>query len=396
MIRLKSKATFIVAGTILAVGLLVARPSHQKTVPPAVSAGKIVAPVPKSTEKPVPALAVELASAIDQGSIQVDFMGNGREKMTASVANKAAQPLCVHIAEGQTLECGSNLVVVVRGCDVVVKPHTTAQAEFATAAVNSTNKVADASYSLSTASTPKLEPLLIWLQQHPEFSTPAIQTAALALMENLPVSAFAKFARIDGDLRSQFDTTAFRVETSDLIAALVTLREMGVPDSELALTIDPQLKVEAMIDPLAHAAAMHYYKITPESEWAFWKDELLQGNPSTRHYALYGIARFYPEVALQMLPKWVRETKTTPVFRMSAVQALAETRRPEAISVLRQLEHEVGFQTELGKAAHIAAEYLDTHLNKAAVAKLRIGFRTSQNIPPQQGDSRPAVLASAN
>lgn len=394
MNRLISKVT-VVAVALLAVGLVASRPKHQPS-PVAAHAGKAALQVAKPVVKAVPVLSVDLAAAVEQRIVEVNFRGNGRDKMSASVSNKSAQPLRVHVAEGQTLEAGTNLVVVVRGCHAEIRAGATEQIEFGTAAVSSANKVTEASYSLSVVSTPKLEPLLVWLPEHPEVSTPAVQTAVLALMENLPVSAFAKFARINGDLESQFDTSAFRVDVNEIISALIVLREIGVPESQLALTIDPQLKLEAMIDPLTHAAAMRYYSIAPETEWAFWKDELLQGNPSTRHYALYGIARFYPEVAMQMLPKWVRETRTTAVFRISAVQALAETRRPEAISVLRQLEHEVGFQTELGKAAHVAAEYLDKHLNNPVAAKLRVGFRTSQNMPPMQSGAQRAVIASAN
>ena len=55
-----------------------------------------------------------------------------------------------------------------------------------------------------------------------------------------------------------------------------------------------------------------------------WKNELLNGDQGTRHYALYGIARFYPEIALQMLPNWAREKRTARVFRLAAVQALAK------------------------------------------------------------------------
>ena len=92
-----------------------------------------------------------------------------------------------------------------------------------------------------------------------------------------------------------------------------------------------------MIDPATHSLAVRYYEIA--DEWAYWKHELLEGDISTRHYALYGIARFYPDVAMQMLPKWARQEAVSPVFRLSAVQALAQTDKAEAIPVLRGLEN---------------------------------------------------------
>jgi hypothetical protein len=100
----------------------------------------------------------------------------------------------------------------------------------------------------------------------------------------------------------------------------------------------------------------------------------LDGDPSIRHYALFGIARFYPEIALEMLPKWVREAKTHPVYRMSAIQAIADTQKPEALSLLLQLSAEVGPETELGKAAAQAATFLDQRLSQRVQAPV-VAFR---------------------
>jgi hypothetical protein len=132
-----------------------------------------------------------------------------------------------------------------------------------------------------------------------------------------------------------------------------------------------------MIDPASRSAAMHYYGIAPESEWDYWKTELLSGEPTTRHYALYGIARFYPEIALEMLPKWARETKTGTVFRISAIQALSDTQRPEALPILQRLADELGANSELGRTATGAAKVLSAHLAKLAANKATVAFRTS-------------------
>jgi len=227
---------------------------------------------------------------------------------------------------------------------------------------------------------PKIDPLFAYAKEHSELTSGAIQTAVLALMENLPLNAVCKFTPLAGELKSRFNTDAFRVETTDIIAGLEALRAVGVPDTSVVMTVDTQLKIEAMIEPLCRAAAMHYYNLTPETEWAFWKNELLQGDPATRHYALYGIARFYPDVAMEMLPKWARETKTNPVFRLSAVQALADTQRPEALPVLRQLADDFGMNTELGRAAAGAAEYLDQQLAALATKQASVSFRAGPRI----------------
>jgi hypothetical protein len=142
------------------------------------------------------------------------------------------------------------------------------------------------------------------------------------------------------------------------------------------------LKIEGMIDPACRTAAMRYYGITAEKEWDYWKKELLEGDPSTRHYALYGIARFYPAVAVEMLPKWAREKRTTQLFRLTALQALGETQRPEALPLLSDLVNELGRNTELGRAALQAAQLLDTSLRKVTDKTPTVAFRSSVGAAP--------------
>ncbi|HWB60434.1 MAG TPA: hypothetical protein VG733_13140 [Chthoniobacteraceae bacterium] len=330
-----------------------------------------------------PALTLDLPAAIDQGLVQAEFTGNGRETLRANITNKRDQAVRLHMTAGLVFQGGNGSVVLVRAHDVDLKAGELKQEELQTAATSSSNQVVDAAYSLTLNTEPKLATLLDYAAKHPELSPAALQTTVLALKENLPASAFAKFAEAGStDMPSKYDTTAFKVDVADIIGALEALRDIGIPDAQLALTIDPQLKIEAMIDPLAHAEAKKYYGITDQAEWTYWKHELLEGDPSTRHYALYGIARFYPDVALQMLPGWARETHTNPVYRISAVQALAETQREEAVPILRQIEHDFGMLTDIGKTAHNAADILESRLAKSAASK--VVFHTTATAVPGQ------------
>jgi len=326
--------------------------------------------------------SVDLLAALAQGSVTVDFTGNGRERMVATVCNRTKKGLRLHFREGQLFAAGDNHVVLIRSADMDIPPGDTQSLELQTAATRSTNVLGSAQYKLAVYTLGNLETLLALLAERPEASAGAVQTAVLALTENLPVAAFAKFPEPGGDLPTKFDTKAFKVDVADIISALALLRDIGCPDDQLALAVDPQLKVEAMIDPMAHAAAMHYYGISAEAEWDYWKHELLNGDESTRHYALYGIARYFPQVALDMLPRWARETRTSPVFRLSAIRALALTERPQALSELRQLEHELGADNDLGMAAHRSADLLEAHLVKtSSPKKLVIAFHASGDLP---------------
>lgn len=355
-------------------------PAPTATAPAvAVSDGaeKPAEPELRASEPLPPAEVVDLMDAIKAGTVKADATGNGREKLRLKLTNPGQAPIAVRVPVGQIFESDRNAMVSVRPEGRDVAPGATEELSVPCAATRSLNKVADAAYRPSYASAPKIEIFLTYVQDHLELSQGAIQTAILALTENLPLSAVSKFTSASGRLPSKFNTDAFRVETADIIQALSALREIGVKDRDLAMTVDPQLKIEAMIEPLCRAAAMRYYGLPEELEWEFWRAELLNGDPSTRHYALYGIARYYPEIALEMLPRWVRETKTNPVYRLSAIQALADTQRPEALALLNTLIGELGADTDLGKAAVAASKYLDSHLAKVAAMRNKVAFRGS-------------------
>lgn len=357
----------VAQAAIVALAAVSALQSHDKNAP---------APIADA-----PAEAVDLQAAIEQGRIKAEFSGNGRDAMRATLTNTSKTTLLARAEVGLVFESGRNAVVVARPTEVEIEPGKSAQATFQTAATRSGNSLGNAPYVITYNHVPRIELLLTYAQEHLELSPGAIQTAILALNENLPLSSVAKFTSGASELESRFNTDAFRVETYDIITALGALRELGIADSSVAMTLDPQLRIEAMIEPLCRPAAMRYYGISAEDEWAYWKTELLSGAPATRHYALYGIARFYPDVAMDMLPKWALETKTNSVFRLSALQALAETQRPEAVNVLNRLSENLGRETELGRAARGAAIALDQRLNQLATAKsAAIAFRTTQNL----------------
>jgi len=322
-----------------------------------------------------------LHTAIEKGLVTAEFEGNGRDVLRAGLLNKSVASLTICVPAGQMFESGSNVVMVLRSGEVELKPGKPVTVNIQTAATRSANRVADRPYALSYGSLPRLNALLNYAGEHSELSTAALQTAVLALTENLPLSAVSKFTAVGGDLPTRFDTTSFRAETNDILLALLTLRAVGVRDTDIAMNIDPQLKIEAMIEPLTRPSAMRYFGITPATEWNYWKSQLLSGDPSTRHYALYGIARFYPEVALEMLPTWARETKTQTVFRISAIQALADTERPEALPILEKLSDEFGRNTELGRTAVDAAKFLNAHLAKLSANRtLTVNFRSTAEI----------------
>ena len=326
---------------------------------------------------PVEFEEADLLAAIQQGTIQAVLRGNGRERMTAQLRNNSPTPVRVSVSVGQVLEGGRNRVAVTRSATAELMPARTVELNLATAALLSSNVVGSTPYKFSYQNAGRVEGFLRWADDHGGITAPAIQAAVLALTENLPLRALAKFAQ---GTPGEGATDAFRAETADLLGALNALRDCGAKLETFAIAADPQLRIEAMIEPLSREAAKRYYGITENMEWEFWKRELLEGSPSTRHYALFGIARFYPEIALDMLPKWAREPQTHPVYRLAAVQALADTQRPEALTILRTLATELGPTTELGKAAAQSAKYLDRRLTEVAARTQVVSFRDKSHV----------------
>ncbi len=347
-----------------------------------------VKPVAAAVAKPAMRVTLDLPAALLQNRVRAEFKGNGKDRIAFTLHNNGAEPLRLHIAGGQFFTSAKSSVALLRSCDVDIEPNSRKSDEWHTVATSSANLIGDDAFNISAAKLPHLDTLFAYLDEHPEVPIGAAQAATLALTENVPLSAFARFSMPDGGATSKVDTTAFKTDTCDIVAALMVLRDAKL-DAQLALAVDPQLKIEAMIDPLAHAMALHYYDI--HDEWAYWKNELLQGNLATRHYALFGIGRFYPEIAVQMLPKWIRSQQTSAVFRKSAIQALAETQQPEALGILRQLQNEFGAGSEYGKISQTAADYLDAQFSKPATAKTGVPFRASRNFAQQK-----PVIAAMN
>lgn len=309
------------------------------------------------------------------GNIQSQFRGNGRDVLRLTASNRGDKPAKLHLKEGTLFESGDASLVLLRPAELEIPAGETKEMNLETAATSLRNSIGDREFTRSQAWLPTLDPLLTHLQSLPEVSVAAAQTAVLALMEDAPLDVFARFQRLHPSTPAGVDPTAFQVKTSDIVGALVLLRDSGIPESNFAIASDPQLKMEAMIDSDSHDTAAKYFEISADSEWSFWKSELLGGALSTRHYALYGIAQNYPEIALTMLPEWVRETRLQRIFRLSAVRALAMTNRPEAITILQDLLQDISVigDTEIEKSARHAIRYLEYRAAKAADATIEEG-----------------------
>ena len=360
------------ASTPAAVSTPMAALPHEVTSTLAAAYGGAAANRPKGFE-------ISLGDAIGRRWLQVTYHGNGHDELRASFINRRNDLLRVSVAGGMIFETADmkSELAIARTQVVDLPPGERREAHLSAAATRSANLGTWQPYQPCPATLPALADLFAEADRSPEFSIAAIQTAVLLLTENAPLDLFAKFTLLSGEPSARSVPSTFHVDTVEILSAFQLLRAAGYSRLNMPAAHEPQLKIEAMIDPLAHSAALQYYKISGNQEWAYWRDELEKGDLSTRHYALYGIGRNYPEIALEMLPAWARATNLSPLFRTSAIQAMAETRRPEAISILQELASEFGGATELGQSARKAIAYLENERDSAAPAGGPVEFRLS-------------------
>ena len=288
----------------------------------------------------------------------VTFERVGKNSLQIKVVNGGAKPYPISFPAGTIFEDDRSGVALLKAVDLRVDPGATLEQEFAVVALTSGKVAKRGNFRDTTKEEPKLAPLFKHLETHMEPPLAAVQTAVLAILENPTLESFAQCPMLHADGTQRDDT--FKVETWQIVSALQILRDIGVDN--VRLSEDPQLKIEAMIDMKGHDIAKQYYGISTEAEWAFWRHELLSGDPSTRHYALYGIARFYPEVALVMMPKWARETRTLPHYRRAAIGALALTQKSEAKPLLQDLGRDLVREKELAQRIEPALRYLEQNL----------------------------------
>ena len=331
------------------------RPTSVAAVTPATLLNAIAEA--KQTSEPKPAAAV----VVNEPRAEMNFERTGVNTLKLKVTNATKRPFAVDLAAGMVFENEKTEVVLLKSFEAKVAPAGTMAKDLVVAALRSSSQGDRTKFTSSKKSQPKLTPLIQHLESHPTVPVSVMQTAVLAIAEDAPADLFARFPRPQSSSTSAVET--FKVETSDIIAALQLLREIGMNSGRLAQ--DSQLKIEAMIDLKAHDVASQYYGINPDVEWLYWKHELLEGELSTRHYALYGIARFYPDVAMQMMPKWALETRTAPHYRRAAIGALALTQKAGAKPLLQALQRDLAREDQLSGYVAPALSYLEQNLPHA-------------------------------
>jgi hypothetical protein len=309
-------------------------------------------PTPKgSADTGTPALA----DTSSVPGLTFTLASDGPATLKATATNATGAALSWSFPAGTLFSNGTGNVVLLRDVATSVPPRATVQFTLPVAVTDTSKGVLQGTFSRQEESMPELKPLLKVIAGKKSLSFGAMQTAVLALSENIPlddVSSFPPNLRPPSVVNN--DPMPFRVSTADIMSALALLQAAGVDAGKMALAGDPEFKLMTMLNPESHAAAKTLFGISNRQEWSYWRHQLLAGDPALRHYALYGIARYYPDVALQMLPNWVRAPNVSRSFRVSAAWALAliddGRAKLELVALRQELADDPGLRQALDRA----------------------------------------------
>jgi hypothetical protein len=256
--------------------------------------------------------------------LTLTLAGDGSPSLKVDAANATDALVTWSLPAGTLFSNGTGQVVLLRDVygNVPAKSH--AQSTLPVAATSTSKGQLTGTFTRRNGSIPALDPLLKIIAGSESVSPGAMQTAVLAICENVPLDSISSVpTNLQPPSLDNNDPLPFRESTPDIMSAFVLLQEAGLDTRKLAMAGDPEFKLLAMLNPDSHRAAKSFFGIGDGQEWSYWRNQLLAGDPALRHYALYGIARYYPEVALQMLPHWIRTVSLSHSYRVSAAWALA-------------------------------------------------------------------------
>ena len=311
--------------------------------------------------------AAPTRDTLTPAGLTLTVSGQNLEPLKGQVVNQTGNAITCAYPAGTLFSNGVGDVVLLRDFSVNVPAKLAVDVFLPVAAVSSDGGVPEGRFAPHEGTRPELQGLLTRLALKEPLSPGATQTAVLAVTENVPLDIVASFPRMRPMALSVDGTSPFRVSNADLLDALFFLRAAGVDTGKLAMMTEPPLRTMTMLDPQSHAAAAVFFGLADDAKaWDFWRSQLLDGDPSLRHFALYGIARYYPQVALVMLPQWVRTPGVYREYRLSAAWALALVDDPRAPDVLRDLQREFKDDAGLSQSITRALRHCDATGQKVA------------------------------
>lgn len=301
-----------------------------------------------------------------QDTLNPRFESNGLDVLTIRVINSGEESAEYSLEAGTVLQSAGNLIMATVGVQRTVAPGETTEDSIPIVPLRSSNTLQKLEYRKVEDSAEVLQPVVELVRScGGSVDLAVLRTAALLLAENPPIERIAGFPTITSSTSPEAAAEPFRASAGQLLEALVLVKSKGLNVADIGLATDPQLQLETLVKPATNALAREFYGLqNPKKHWAFWKETTVNGDPRLKHYALYGIGRFFPDVAASMMPSWANNRRILAAYRLSAVYALGLAGTPEARDQLVQLAERYPPQTALGKAIEQSIAHIDRQLSE--------------------------------
>lgn len=272
--------------------------------------------------------------------LRIQYHASGRIQLTIHAENNNATAQDFTLPAGSLFAFHDSMIMTTRSETWIIPPHKIENFSTPVVALHAYNSLDPARYTPVSTRPEKLAPVYKQLlTSHPSPAHAVLQTAVLLLLDNPHLATFAQFPTPEDDLPLAVDPDAYKVPTQTILEALLFLRKCEIDLSDIQVASNEQLALEGMLDKNCHPLAIDFLNLsTPEQIWDFWHHALVDGASHLRTYALYGIARYYPDVALKMLPDWIHNENLSPTLRLAAIYALTYTQHPQALEILESLQ----------------------------------------------------------
>ncbi|MEP6670508.1 MAG: hypothetical protein ABJF10_15215 [Chthoniobacter sp.] len=211
-----------------------------------------------AAETPLP-----LAAALAGKQLTVEANGNGRDQLSLTLRNTSPSAVTVTIPAGLIAEGREkpDCVIVLRKAEASIPAQGAVDVALPVAALSSKSSDAKQPFGVTTASEPRLAPLLDYLANQPDAPRATAQITILCLLENMSYAQWLQYlAGPAGPVPTApvSDPHPTPAEVTQAVDVLGLLRQLA-PTQTFALATDSELKLRALRNPWCRVKAMQIY-----------------------------------------------------------------------------------------------------------------------------------------
>lgn len=204
-----------------------------------------------------------LAAALESKQLTVETKGNGRDQLSLTLRNISPAAVNVTIPAGLIAEGREkpDRVVVLRKAEASVPAKGVVDVSLPVAALSSKSSGTTQPFTLTSATEPRLKPLLDYLANQPDAPRATAQMTVLCLLENLNYAQWLQSLAAPTGGAPASDPHPTPAEVTEAVDVLGLLRQLA-PQQAFALASDSELKLRALRNPWCRVKAMQVYGLS--------------------------------------------------------------------------------------------------------------------------------------